>query len=51
VTWAKRYALCHNKRRPLETGEKEIGENLTYLAVEDFDPPAPLAQVTLRNAE
>jgi integron integrase len=34
VYWAKRFVLYHNKRHPLEMGEKEISEFLTYLAVE-----------------
>jgi len=35
VYWAKRFVLYHNKRHPLEMGEKEISEFLTYLAVEE----------------
>ena len=35
VYWAKRFVLHHNKRHPLEMGEKEISEFLTYLAVEE----------------
>jgi integrase len=35
VYWAKRFVLYHNKRHPLEMGEKEIREFLTYLAVEE----------------
>ena len=35
VYWAKRYVLFHNKRHPLEMGEKEISEFLTHLAVEE----------------
>jgi hypothetical protein len=34
VYWAKRLVLYHNKRHPLEMGEKGISEFLTYLAVE-----------------
>ena len=34
VYWAKRFVLYHNKRHPLEMGEKEISEFLTYLVVE-----------------
>lgn len=34
VYWAKRFFLYHDKRHPLEMGEKEISEFLTYLAVE-----------------
>jgi len=35
VYWAKRFVLYHNKRHPLEMGEKEIGEFLTYLTAEE----------------
>ncbi len=35
VYWAKRFVLYHNKRHPLEIGEKEISEFLTYLAVDE----------------
>jgi len=35
VYWAKRFVLYHNKRHPLEMGEKEISEFLTHLAVEE----------------
>jgi len=35
VHWAKRFVLYHKKRHPLEMGEKEISEFLTYLAVEE----------------
>jgi integron integrase len=35
VHWAKRFVLYHNKRHPLEMGETEISEFLTYLAVEE----------------
>jgi site-specific recombinase XerD len=35
VCWAKRFVLYHNKRHPLEMGEKDISEFLTYLAVEE----------------
>jgi hypothetical protein len=34
VYWARRFVLHHNKRHPLEMGEKGISEFLTYLAVE-----------------
>ncbi len=34
VGWIRRFILFHNKRHPKEMGEKEIGEYLTYLAVE-----------------
>ncbi|TKJ28954.1 MAG: hypothetical protein CEE40_10145 [Chloroflexi bacterium B3_Chlor] len=33
--WAKRFVLYHKNRHPLEMGEKEISEFLTYLAVEE----------------
>jgi integron integrase len=35
VYWAKRFVLYHNKRHPLEMGEKEISEFLTCLAAEE----------------
>jgi len=35
VYCAKRFVLYHNKRHPLEIGEKEISEFLTYLAVDE----------------
>ena len=35
VAWIKRFILYHNKRHPLEMGEKEISEFLTYLAAEE----------------
>ena len=35
VYWAKRFVLYHDERHPLEMGEKEISEFLTYLAVEE----------------
>ena len=38
--WIKRFILFHNKRHPKEMGEKEIGEYLTYLAVEKNVAPA-----------
>jgi len=34
VHWAKQFILFHGKRHPLEMGEAEVGEFLTYLAVE-----------------
>ena len=34
VLWAKQFILFHGKRHPLEMGEAEVGEFLTYLAVE-----------------
>ena len=34
VYWLKRFVLYHNERHPLEMGEKEISEFLTYLAAE-----------------
>src|SRR5271157_3014208 len=33
VLWAKQFILFHRKRHPLEMGEAEVGEFLTYLAV------------------
>ncbi len=40
IGWIKRFILYHNKRHPNEMGEKEIGEYLTYLAVEKKVAPA-----------
>ncbi len=40
IGWIKRFILFHNKRHPNEMGEKEIGEYLTYLAVERKVAPA-----------
>jgi integron integrase len=34
VLWAKQFILFHGKRHPLDMGEAEVGEFLTYLAVE-----------------
>ena len=34
VLWAKQFILFHRKRHPLEMGEAEVGEFLTYLAAE-----------------
>jgi len=34
VLWAKQFILFHRKRHPLEMGEAEVREFLTYLAVE-----------------
>ncbi len=34
ISWIRRYILYHDKRHPGEMGEKEIGEYLTYLAIE-----------------
>ena len=34
VYWAKRFVLHHKKRNPLEMGQEEISDFLTYLAVE-----------------
>ena len=34
VLWAKQFILFHGQRHPLEMGEAEVGEFLTYLAVE-----------------
>lgn len=33
IHWIKRYIFFHNKRHPMEMGEREIGEFLTHLAV------------------
>ena len=33
VDWIKKFIFFHGKRHPLEMGEKEIGDFLTYLAV------------------
>lgn len=35
VNWIKRFVIYHNKRHPIEMGDKEIREYLTKLAVED----------------
>ncbi len=40
IGWIKKYILFHKKRHPSEMGEKEIGEYLTYLAVERKVAPA-----------
>ena len=32
TTWIKRFIFFHNKRHPIEMGEKEIGQYITYLA-------------------
>lgn len=34
VQWVKQFVLFHKKRHPLEMGEGEVGEFLTYLATE-----------------
>ena len=34
INWIRRFILFHNKRHPMEMGEKEIKEYLTNLAVE-----------------
>jgi hypothetical protein len=34
VGWIKRFILFQGKRHPREMGEKEVGEFLTYLAVD-----------------
>lgn len=34
TTWIKRFIFFHNKRHPIEMGEKEIGQYITYLAKE-----------------
>ena len=35
VYWAKRFAVYHNKRHPLEMGEAETSESLACLAAEE----------------
>lgn len=35
IGWIKRFILFHNKRHPLDMGEKEINQFLTYLAVKE----------------
>jgi integron integrase len=35
VNWIKRFIIYHNKRNPIEMGDKEIREYLTKLAVKD----------------
>lgn len=32
INWIKRYIFFHNKKHPIEMGEKEIGEFITHLA-------------------
>ena len=32
INWIKRFIFFHNKRHPIEMGEKEIGEFITHLA-------------------
>jgi len=34
ISWIKRFIFFHNKRHPMEMGEKEIGQYITYLAKE-----------------
>jgi integrase len=34
VGWIRRFILYHNKRHPLEMGQREVGDFLTHLAVE-----------------
>jgi integron integrase len=34
VQWVKRYIIYHNKKHPMEMGEREVGEYLSYLANE-----------------
>lgn len=34
INWIKRYIIFHGKRHPIEMGEKEINQFLTYLAVQ-----------------
>lgn len=33
INWIKKFIFFHNKRHPLEMGEKEISQFLTHLAV------------------
>ena len=40
IGWIKRYILFHKKRHPKDMGEEEIGEYLTYLAVEKKVSPS-----------
>jgi len=35
IHWIKRYIFFHNKRHPMEMGEKEISQFLTHLAVNE----------------
>ena len=35
VYWARCFVLYHGEPHPLEMGEREISESLTYLAVEE----------------
>jgi len=32
INWIKRFIFFHNKKHPIEMGEKEIGELITHLA-------------------
>ena len=32
INWIKRFIFFHNKKHPIEMGEKEIGEFITHLA-------------------
>jgi hypothetical protein len=36
VQWIKRFILFHNKRHPIEMGEKEIRSYLVHLAREKY---------------
>ncbi len=40
LDWTKRFILFHGKRHPKDMGHKEVGEFLTYLAVERNVSPA-----------
>ncbi len=40
IGWIKHFILIHNKRHPKELGENEIGEFLTYLALEKTVSPS-----------
>lgn len=35
VLWVKRFIIYHNKRHPMEMGEQEISQFLTFLAVQE----------------
>jgi len=32
ISWIKRFIFYHNKRHPMEMGESEIGQFITYLS-------------------
>jgi len=35
INWIKRFIIFHNKKHPLELGEKEINQYLTHLAIKE----------------